>query len=183
MVQAAGRCNREGQLDRGKVVLFWPEEGTTPRGPYRVGVEKARLLLEEHRPERLHDPDLYRIYFKELFTTVKTDKGIQEHRKDLDYPEVAQRYRLIQEDTVSVVVSYGEGLARLEAFRNTPSLQNWRRSRPTWWGSSATRCGKSATFWRPCRASAIFTFGVGYMTPSGDSWRSMLIPVTDRLGG
>ena len=109
------------------MVLFWPEEGTTPRGPYRVGVEKARLLLEEHPPERLHDPGLYQAYFKELFTTVKTDKGIQEHRKDLDYPEVARRYRLIQEDTVSVVVPYGEGLARLEAFQKAPSLQNWRR--------------------------------------------------------
>ena len=127
VVQAAGRCNREGRLDKGKVVLFWPEEGTTPRGPYRVGVEKARLLLEEHPPERLHDPGLYQAYFKELFTTVKTDKGIQEHRKDLDYPEVARRYRLIQEDTVSVVVPYGEGLARLEAFQKAPSLQNWRR--------------------------------------------------------
>ncbi len=109
------------------MVLFWPQEGTTPRGPYRVGVEKSRLLLESNSPERLHDPELYQTYFKELFATVRTDKGIQEYRKHLDYPEVAQRYRLIQEDLVPVVVPYGEGLAHLEVFQKAPSLQNWRQ--------------------------------------------------------
>ncbi len=127
VVQAAGRCNREGRLKRGKVILFWPKEGASPMGPYRVGMEKARLLLGQTLPERLHDPKMYQEYFEELFNTVETDTGIQDYRKDLNYPEVAQRYRLIPEETVSVVVLWEEGRTRLDAFRENPSLQNWRQ--------------------------------------------------------
>ncbi len=41
IVQAAGRCNREGRLEAGQVIVFNPTEGGVPRGAYRAGYDLA----------------------------------------------------------------------------------------------------------------------------------------------
>jgi CRISPR-associated endonuclease/helicase Cas3 len=106
IVQAAGRCNREGRLASGRVVVFWPAEGKVPPGAYRTGTDTAISLLSRPQVD-LHDPTLYRTYFELLYQAVETDvKGIQNLRQALDYPEVAQRFRLIEDDTAAVVVRY-----------------------------------------------------------------------------
>ncbi|OPY66904.1 MAG: helicase Cas3 [Syntrophorhabdaceae bacterium PtaU1.Bin034] len=134
LIQAGGRCNRENRLRRGIVVIFDPEEGKAPGGPYKAGLEKARLLLRENSAQRLHDPDLCRVYFKELFDAFREkgldNKDIQSYREVLDYPEVAGRYRLIDKDTVPVVVRYGDGLARLAAWEATPGYKTWSGLQP-----------------------------------------------------
>lgn len=131
IVQAAGRCNREGELEFGRVIIFKPVEGGTPRGPYKIGLEKAALLLSEHDPDDLHDPEIYRAYFRRLFTDLNLDKKeIQTVREHLNYPEVARRYRLIEDDTMPIVVDYGDSLKRLDDWRRDPSRQTWQALQP-----------------------------------------------------
>lgn len=131
VVQVAGRCNREGMRDKGWVNVFEPLEGRSPRGPYKVGLEKARLVLARHSEEDLCEPDIFREYFQEVFSTVDTDRmGIQALREDLNFPEVASRYRLIEDHTVPVVVPYGDGPSRLEQWRTRPHRDTWRRLQP-----------------------------------------------------
>jgi len=132
IVQAAGRCNREGKREAkdSRVVIFEPAEGTNPRGPYKVGIEKAQLILHEGDLECLHHPSVYTDYFKRLFDDVNTDaRGIQTMREDLSYEDVAKHYRFI-EPTVSVVVNYEDALERLSNYQNWPSRRTWQRLQP-----------------------------------------------------
>jgi CRISPR-associated endonuclease/helicase Cas3 len=104
IVQAAGRCNREGRHAAGRVVIFVPEEGALPPGAYKTGTDTAVSLLNRPGAD-LHDPVLYRTYFERLYQAIDLDKKrIQDRREALDYPEVAQRFRLIEDDTAPIVV-------------------------------------------------------------------------------
>ncbi len=103
IVQAAGRCNREGKLDSGRVVIFEPAEGGSPPGIYRLGIDTAMVLLSAGCD--LHDPRTYESYFHRLFQSAPLDsKTIQDSRRRLDYPEVAGKFRMIEEDTAPAVV-------------------------------------------------------------------------------
>lgn len=107
IVQAAGRCNREGKMDEpGRVVVFRPEEGKVPRGEYAAGFQEAGILLEREELD-LHDPGIFREYFQRLYQDVPTDREeIQKSRREFDYPEVARKFRLIPEESVPVIVEY-----------------------------------------------------------------------------
>jgi len=135
IVQAAGRCNREGKLPRGqlgRVVIFEPSEGRSPRGPYKTGIEKAKLLLMPPRDiAELHNPELYRIYFEKLFADIDTDKKkIQSHREVLDYPTVDSEYRLIEQDTIPVLINSESTRKRLKEWKYHPCRRTWQRLQP-----------------------------------------------------
>ena len=135
IVQAAGRCNREGKLPQdqpGRVIIFEPSEGRAPKGPYKTGIEKAKLLLMPPCDiAELHNPELYRIYFEKLFADVDTDKKkIQSHREVLDYPIVDSEYRLIEQNTVPVLINCESATKRLKEWKYHPCRRTWQRLQP-----------------------------------------------------
>lgn len=108
IVQVAGRCNREGKMSRGRVIIFDPKDGGTPRGPYRTALIEAKNMLEAGRVN-LHDPKVFEEYFERLFMDVDTDAmEIDELRRSFDFPEVARRFRMIQEESIPVIVNYSK---------------------------------------------------------------------------
>ncbi|HHX40388.1 MAG TPA: CRISPR-associated helicase Cas3' [Armatimonadetes bacterium] len=115
IVQAAGRCNREGQLRdhegrlcKGEVILFVPAEGGMPRGDYRTAFDHARQMLGESGID-LNNPDLFAAYFRRLYQDVCLDqKEIQRDREYLRFATVAEKFRLIDQDTVSLLVAYDQ---------------------------------------------------------------------------
>lgn len=110
IVQAAGRCNREGRFEQngqpvlGKTVIFRPENEGLPQGTYASATRLSSNCLR--CGSDLHDPKLFNEYFTELYRDLtETDaKGIQCLRSAFNYPEVAQRYRLIEDNTFPVLV-------------------------------------------------------------------------------
>ncbi|MCW2278646.1 CRISPR-associated helicase Cas3' [Heliophilum fasciatum] len=115
IVQAAGRCNREGRLKDeagrpclGQVIIFDPSEGSAPPGTYLSAMQQSRMMLANPSID-LHDPAVYEKFFQGLYQNVETDaKGIQSLRQNFRYPEVAEKFRMIDQSVVPVIISYDE---------------------------------------------------------------------------
>ncbi|HXG23932.1 MAG TPA: CRISPR-associated helicase Cas3' [Chthonomonadales bacterium] len=111
IIQAAGRANREGLRDWAtcEVVIFEPVEGSFPSdGVYKSATALAWNKLLEG--QNLDSPHVATEYFAQLYKSSGSDaldkKRVQEARNDGDFPAVAQKVRLIEEDTLPVLVPY-----------------------------------------------------------------------------
>lgn len=100
IIQAAGRCNREGTLSCGRVVVFRPEKFRLPPGSYTTATDLtlAHVNTAEFDPS---DPDSTAdAYFRRLFPAVPVDRaGVQESRGDFDFPAAAEKFRMIDTAT------------------------------------------------------------------------------------
>lgn len=131
IVQAAGRCNREGKSDKGQVVIFEPSDGRMPRGPYFAGFQKAKLILDENHVSKLSEPQIFTEYFERLYGNLDLDESkIQIHREAFDYPKVASLYRLISDNTLPVAVRYDDYEKHLDDWKNYTSRSAWRQLQP-----------------------------------------------------
>lgn len=127
IVQAAGRCNREGRLTDangqatlGEVVLFTPENHTLPPGIYQTATGITNTLLAQITEAQLAtDHQLFAQYFMQLYQYADTDaKAIQALRNDFNFRTVAQEARVIKDDTRPVIVPYGDAPRIIADIRN-----------------------------------------------------------------
>lgn len=134
IVQAAGRCNREGRLQDasghpalGDVIIFRPAERSLPRGIYATATAVTETLLAHVDADTLATGHtLFEQYFSQLHQYVETDYvksgecSIQEDRKQLRFREVARKARVIHDDTRPVIVPYGAGRDHIDQIRTRP---------------------------------------------------------------
>ena len=109
IIQAAGRCNRNGKLpDGGQVVVFMPRDEAYPGDWYRnCAVTVQRLNAQQ--PLDIHDPQQIRRYYQEIFRpAVSRDKReLTEAIRDRNYKKTAQAYKIIEEkQDARVIVPY-----------------------------------------------------------------------------
>ncbi len=146
IIQAAGRCNREGALRdegglrHGKVFVFRsraaveePRRYFPPDRWYQAG----RSTLENHflnagRSPQIDSPtDIYE-YFTRLYHSGSLDKhDIQNSRRNFNFADVADKYQLINQDGTSVIVATWESHREVvddlvKAVRRDPSRANFR---------------------------------------------------------
>jgi CRISPR-associated endonuclease/helicase Cas3 len=111
IAQAAGRCNREGRLKRGEVVVFIPPQPAPP-GLLRKGEDACRSVLHGHRGDPL-ERSLFARYFEHLYHACDLDaKGIcKDLRVDgelaVSFRTAADKFRLIEDgEDAQVFVHY-----------------------------------------------------------------------------
>jgi len=105
IVQAAGRCNREGEMSGpGRVIVFKPKDHTLPRGVYKSATGVAETMLD--RKVDLNMPEIFQEYFRVLYQQLvnRDAREIQKERERFNYPKVAEEFRMIPGDTVPVVI-------------------------------------------------------------------------------
>lgn len=114
IIQAAGRCNRNGNVPGGGLVtVFLPEDSGRlyPGDSYQRGAEIVKLLWASGNLD-IHDPEIIAAYYRRLFSATQEKPALTTAICSEDYAGVEQAYKLIQNHGVQVIVPY-EGKAQL----------------------------------------------------------------------
>jgi CRISPR-associated endonuclease/helicase Cas3 len=134
IAQAAGRCNREGKLAKGEVVVFVPSKPAPP-GLLRKGEDACRSVLHGWAGNPL-ERTLFSRYFEQLYRTCDLDEEGIANLLQVDgltlavnFRTAAERFRLIRdEDSVPVIVLY-----RSEGSEIDQWLASLRKDGPQRW--------------------------------------------------
>lgn len=116
LAQAAGRCNREGRLERGQLRVFLAET-QPPKGVARQAADITRAMLAQAGGALdLDNPETFRRYFEMLYSIRDLDQGaIQEARAKLNFKSVGESFRIIESDwSAPVVIPCPEARALLK---------------------------------------------------------------------
>lgn len=112
IIQAAGRCNREGKTDLGQTFIFTPDcEGWLyPDGTYKQAANVTESLKNELGEQfDLYNPEVIKKYYQRLYTVAapgQLAKDLYQAIEELSFPEVARQFRLIKNDMINIVVPY-----------------------------------------------------------------------------
>jgi CRISPR-associated helicase Cas3/CRISPR-associated endonuclease Cas3-HD len=114
IAQSAGRCNREGRLETGKVYAFEPEKHGIPKGYMSLTASKARSVFRNF-PKDPMALDAISSYFDDLYKTqddrLDRKKILQLYEEGakhvkIQFHEIAQKYQLIENGMKSLIVPY-----------------------------------------------------------------------------
>jgi CRISPR-associated endonuclease/helicase Cas3 len=120
IVQAAGRCNREGRLERGDVYLFRAPT-SPPKGILTKALEASETMLRADPQLNPHDPGQFEVFFRLLYGKQSSNmdlRAIRPNTEEMNFATVAKEFRLIDDSgQLSVVCPFEDAALHLEALR------------------------------------------------------------------
>ncbi|MEA1980805.1 MAG: CRISPR-associated helicase Cas3' [candidate division Zixibacteria bacterium] len=155
IAQAAGRCNRNGNLSKGYVHLFNPDVvgNLCPPGAYKQATSVTTSLLRNLNIRHLENlsPELFNNYYKKLYNINEPQNlniELINAIKLQDFIKVSELYKYIKSDTVNILVSYDLNMyesLKKEAQENGLT-RNWiAKSKP--FTVSIYRPSKNSDIW------------------------------------
>ena len=120
IIQAAGRCNRNGRIpEGGEVIVFVPasEESLYPGNWYEKGASVVAQMYAENGSMDIHDPAVIQTYYQHLFNNQRDKQTLTTAIEERDYAKTRKEYRLIDNRGVQVIVPYGELIQNYEQIK------------------------------------------------------------------
>ena len=107
IVQAAGRCNRNGRLspEDAQVHVFQTEDKKLPPGIYQTATNQTELLRRMNAADP-HNPESFQQYFRLLYQlSVPDECEIQSERQQLRFEQVNDQFNFIESFSVPIIVA------------------------------------------------------------------------------
>lgn len=130
IAQAAGRCNREGKLEKGNVIVFVPPK-PAPKGLLRFGEDATKNVWHD-RPQNPLARQHFARYFDQFLSKPNLDEqGIGNLLKmDSDFKvqfrSAAEKFRLIDDsETQAVFVTYNKESKTLLNLLRSKGPERW----------------------------------------------------------
>lgn len=132
IIQAAGRCNREGKLMNekgekilGEVHVFEPDEDFSKRQPicFKREIDVTNQIMKQY--DDISSPEAIKDYFTRLYQynsevglDIKAiykslETGFSNGKFEYDFQTIAQQFRLIEENTVPIIIPYDDNACKL----------------------------------------------------------------------
>ena len=129
LTQAGGRCNREMRGTVPGQFYVFRAPSLPPPGTLRLGMNVALDSYFQEGDPDLNDPHLFPKYARQVLNMQDIDgERVMEPEGELDFPCVAERFRMIDDAGVSVVAPYGDAMLHVERLRKDgPSRAGFRR--------------------------------------------------------
>lgn len=120
IVQAGGRCNREGKLEVGIINIFEPESIFTKNMPSLIKrpIEVAKGIIT--RFEDIFSSEAIKSYFEELYS-FEGEEGLDVHNVfndmengaegcnfDFNFKQISGKFKLIDESTIPIIIGLDE---------------------------------------------------------------------------
>ena len=133
MMQAQGRCNREGRLSSGKFNIYDINKTDFLKIPKEIQDQIAYSKEVENNDKFSSDVfslEAIQKYFELLYSRKNWDikKILGDFNAcymSFNYKEVSRKYKIIEQDTISIAVPYGKGKDIIEEAKNKPEFSKY----------------------------------------------------------
>ncbi|MEK6557991.1 MAG: helicase-related protein, partial [Candidatus Margulisiibacteriota bacterium] len=152
IIQAAGRCNREGTMaEKGNVFLFQLADSRMPDKTYEACAGHARMLIQDN-PDQLYHYEFFEEYYRQIIGLfVDLDKNqINAARSKFKFETVSNSYHLIDQQTEAVFIKdfdeKSKSLYEAIRFKEFLSSRDYRNIQPYCVQLYANALGRLSSF-------------------------------------